>query len=463
MSAPAVDHAYRYAFPSGLEPAGAAGGPRLRLATSGGVEEHPCFFRGKLLAPRRTADLLLTLGEVARTRFHLPLAMLSRLVALADPVITSGGELMRLEAFSSCCGVYARVDLLPGSVDGEWLGRGTTNVDFNPPMRAALAGIGDGEEVRLLVGAGAVELEREAGRVVERKVPLPVRWLKGFVEVQAFQTRMELRLEAGATAARELLRSIPRQPTRGAFFVVPAGARGLRLSQRESAGAVGVGGVERLRVLEPLLRHARGIRVYGEAGGQASGWELDLGSARFTLVLSAESWRGLSGEGQVLSALAAPGLERALPRVRAALAWQAELDAEELTRTTGQDPAEVRGALAALGARGLVGFDLHTGRHYHRELPFDLAAVEALQPRLEAARKLIDEEGVRVVSREEGRIVAMVRGSGVEHRVRLDEADGGVSCSCPWFSKHRGARGPCKHALAVQILEEKVGEGGQAR
>ena len=46
----------------------------------------------------------------------------------------------------------------------------------------------------------------------------------------------------------------------------------------------------------------------------------------------------------------------------------------------------------------------------------------------------------------------IVRVSGVMHRVRLT-ADG-ARCTCPWFAKHQGTRGPCKHILAVQILCE---------
>ena len=35
----------------------------------------------------------------------------------------------------------------------------------------------------------------------------------------------------------------------------------------------------------------------------------------------------------------------------------------------------------------------------------------------------------------------------------------GYLCSCPWWLKYRGTRGPCKHALAVSILyrEHAVG------
>jgi hypothetical protein len=58
------------------------------------------------------ADLLLTLGDVARSRFHVPSAMLIRILELADPVATCADDRIRFEAFSACCSVYGRVDLL---------------------------------------------------------------------------------------------------------------------------------------------------------------------------------------------------------------------------------------------------------------------------------------------------------------------------------------------------------------
>jgi hypothetical protein len=53
------------------------------------------FVRGLLRPPRRTAELLLAVGEVARTRFFVPASMLERILRLADPVVTSGARLAR--------------------------------------------------------------------------------------------------------------------------------------------------------------------------------------------------------------------------------------------------------------------------------------------------------------------------------------------------------------------------------
>ncbi|HEY9869321.1 MAG TPA: SWIM zinc finger family protein [Candidatus Obscuribacterales bacterium] len=446
-SVAAVNVRYLYAFPSKLE--SASGKPRLMLATSGGAEPHPFFFQGRMQYPRRTADMLLACSLVSRTRFYHPLALRERLLAAADPVVTSGGERLRFEAFSVCCGVYCRLDLNPEAIDGDWTGRGTTNVDFNPPMRAALSGVLSSEQVGLNVGADGVELERSAGSVVEKKVKLPVRWLKGFVEVQAYQSRMKPAFEVSAFELRQLLRTLPQQQPwqKGAVsYMVPAG-KGVRLSQREAPGAVALGAPGRLKVLEDVLRHARVVRVYSGPDG-VSGWELVCPEASFHLVLSPEAARGFSGEGQALVELAA-GRSSDLAKVRAQLQWQAKLEPEALCKSLGADRETVLSSLAMLGSRGLVGFDLAEGTYFHRELPFDLELVEELHPRLLKARKLVEEKAVRLVLRQGDEAEAYVQGDGAEYRVMLGEAGG--RCTCPWYAKHPGERGPCSHMLAVEL------------
>jgi hypothetical protein len=460
MAALALDYLYRYAFPSEL--AAAERGPQLRLATSGGIEEHPYFFKGKLTKPKPTADLLRGLVQIVQSRFHVPPAMLERILQYADPVITSGGDRLRFEVFSGCASTYARLDLLPEAIDGEFVGRGTTNVDFNSDMRAALARIRDTETVDLSVGADTFELARPSQAVVERKVALPLRWLKGFVEVQAYQARMARFWELSGSEAQRFLRSLPRSPMKSVCWVVAGGSQshfpsGLRTTQRETKGGIPVGGLHRLRVLEDLSRYAKKLRIYADPSSQTSGWELDTGSARFDLVLSPEVWRGFSGEGQVLADLAGKDWQTILPRIQASLKWDAKIDATDLGRRFKLDPAAISAALSALGSRGLVGFDLAEEQYFHRELPFDLSRIEALQPRLKDARKLVEAGGIRISQSMGEYVEASVQGSGVEHRVRL--TSDGAKCTCPWFAKHQGKRGPCKHVLAVQILLDKESKG----
>ncbi|MGE0324471.1 MAG: SWIM zinc finger family protein [Polyangiaceae bacterium] len=457
MSALALEHRYQYLRASQL-----GGDHHLRLATVSPGDLHPHFFTGRLANPERTAKLLLSLMSVVHARFHIPAAMLERILAQSDPVVTSSDDRLRFEGFSGCCGAYARVDLHPEALEGERFGRGTTNVDFNQPMLSALAGVRGAQPVSISVGQDSVELSTEAVSVVERKVKLPMRWLRGFVEVQAVAQRMRPVLEVNGVEAARFLKGLPRMHTnRRSTWIVPSG-RSLRLSQVEPKGAardtsVRVGGLERLRCLEKLASSSKALRIFSDARTGATGWVLVFDDSRFQLLISPEVWRGFSGEGQALEALAGEAYRDVLNRVRAQLSWNAVIEPKALAERAGVPLKVVADSLAALGTRGLVGFDLDAGAYFHRELPFDLSLVERTQSRLKAARKLASEGKVRIEQRKAGNAEAYVASAGVEHHVRLTEDD--ARCSCPWYAKHQTERGPCKHLLALQIvLEDTEGE-----
>jgi hypothetical protein len=450
MSSAAIEHAYRYAFASDVVSKGER--EQMQLATSGGKAEFPYFFQGQIKHPRLTAQLLRTLAKVVTTRFHIPAAMLRKILATRDPVVTSGGGMIRFEGFSGCCSTYARVDLTPEAYDGVVVDQGTTNVDFNAGMQAALAQIRDDERVGLALGTDEVALLRGAEQIVERKVKLPVRWLKGFVEVQAYQSRMEQRAQLNKIETLRFLRSLPRTVmAKTVYWVVPAGG-GLRLSPRETKGALRIAGIERLRLLDELAPLAHGLTLFADCRGNASEWRLHFGSLDFHLTLSAETWRGFSGEGQVLTELAGKERDRLLKLVQGMLKWQAEIRPDEFATNWDASSETLRQAFATLGSRGLVGYDLARGAYFHRELPFNLSLIEEMHPRLRSAQQLVENGGVRILQRADDLIEAEVPGTDVTHRVRLSEQ--GDRCTCPWHAKHQGTRGPCKHILAVQIFTE---------
>ena len=350
MSA-AVAFAYQYARPSGLQATPRAGVDwGLNLATFSvieGVPSNPYFLQGRLTKPKVTADLLLSLSDVVRSRFYDPTKP-----QMMDPVVTSSSEVVRFEGFSSDNGLYARVDVDAAALEADIQGRGTTNVDFNAPMRAALAKVRDRDTVDLSVGADEVKLGTTGtGDVVEKKVKLPARWVRGFTEVQAYQAGMKPLFEVTGVEARRFVRSLPRSGgTTRPSFVIGAG-RGLRLSLREARDSVRIAGTDRLRLLEPIITKADSLRVFAGASG-TSAWELGTGVGRYTFMLSPEVSRGFSGEGQALDALAGDGWESALPRVRAALQWQSAIDVDAVASPAGLDRADVEGALAVLAAQG---------------------------------------------------------------------------------------------------------------
>jgi hypothetical protein len=430
----ALPHVYRYPFASHLD------GPRLAVAPELRGADEPWFFVGRLAEPQRTAELLLVLHEVVRTRFFLPLNP-----ALLDPVLTANDGVLRFEGFSSCASVYTRVDLPEEAVQASIARRGTTNVDFGLPMRAALGRIRAKDPVELAVGRDAVRLDSPAASVVEKKVQLPVRWIKGFTETAVIGARLAPRITVDGPEILRLLRSFPRSAASGwTAWVAPSG-RGARVSASEVREGVPIAGLERLRLLERLAPGARRLTVGLDEATGATAWRLDTSTASLTMLLSPRLERGFSGEGQALADLVDPAWAHALPKVRAALRWQSRLEPGALAAEHGLATDAVRGALAALASRGLVGYDAAAGAFFHRELPFDLERVDELHPRLLDARRLLAEGGVRPDG--DGRY--WVRGESAEHYVRLEP--GGDRCTCAWWAKHQGARGPCKHVLAAGL------------
>ena len=444
VTVPTAEHTYRYLEPSSVQETGSQA--EVSLATSGGAAANPYFFTGFLAGPRQTSQALLVVAEVARTRYYEPPNMVAARIAAADPVVTSNLDRLRFESFSACAGVYARLDLEPGVLDGQPRAWGTTNVDFNPPMRAALARVHDDEAMLMHVGHDEVRVETLAGSAVDRKVPLPERWLKGFAEVQVASARMVLRHDLPAVEARRFLQSLPRTRSRAVAWATPAGG-GLRLASRPTDAAACLAGPERLRLLEKLLPFARSLRIYGplpesRRSPEPSAWELELDGARVVLALSPELFRGFSGEGGVLADLATDD-EAVVEQVADSLHGEPTIDTDQVSRTTGIERPDVQTALGALGAAGRVGYDLGQSAYFHRELPYDRATLEGMHPRLLGARELVETGAVRLS--ENG---GVVRSGDAEYVVRFE--DGVARCTCTWFAKHRGERGPCKHVLAVQ-------------
>ncbi|GAA4602715.1 hypothetical protein BJY16_004340 [Actinoplanes octamycinicus] len=428
-----VTAAYTYLGSSTLD-------DRLTLQTSGGPAAHPRFFTGFLTSPGAAATGLLAVAEVARTRYFRPLPPAS-----LDPVVTAGSDRLRFESFSGCCGVYARLDVLPGGLDGEILAHGTTNVDVNLPLQRALTRVGRSDPMHVAVGPDDLTVTTFDGPLVERKVPLPSRWLRGFAEAQVLTARFDPRAEIGVAEARALVNRLP-ATDKSVLWAVPAG-RSLRFTSRPVPGAVCLPGAGRLAALKPFLRYAVSLRVYGPAvaagsGPVASTWELSMPTLRLSVTLSPEPYRGFSGEGAVLESLASDEVTDDADLVSALLSWDPTIDVDALATASGLGATRVRDALTQLGTAGRVGYDVAEAGYFHRTLPYAADAVERMNPRLAGARALISAGAVTL-----GPEVSVVVSGDQTYHVRHESQ----SCTCPWWAKHRGGRGPCKHVLAVRM------------
>lgn len=451
----AVEHTYRYLHESTY-----VAGEGLGLATAGGRVDNPYFFRGFVENADQVARALLVVAEVARTRYF-DAGVASR---MRDPVVTSNRSVLRIESFSACNGVYARFDLDNAGFECDQLDWGTTNVDVNEPLRAALTGIGAGDPLRMSVGSEALQVDTLDESIVEKKVPLPDRWLKGFAEVQIASSGMMQVADLGTAAARAALRDLPLQKTGNRTMWVAFSKSGARLTQRSDGTSPSLVGPQRLAALRRLLPFARRLDVFAEptrnrqpTGGRAasveapraSAWVIELDSARMTLVISPELYRGFSGEGAVLEALAAAD-DHAVADVASRLVGQANLDPNTLCAETSATLPQVMDALRVLGAAGRVGHDVRADGFFHRDLPFDRSTLEAMQPRLRDASDLVSGGAVHHADDR-----CLVESEGTTYTVRV--TPDGSTCTCVWFAKHRGERGPCKHVLAAQLAIVRAG------
>jgi len=439
---------YRYAFAShvveGVTPA-------LALAATNRMSQGKLFFSGTLSRPDLAAALLLATSEVALQRYFTPKGDIVRRLRGADPVVSASGGRLRFEAFSRCCGVYARADFLPGMLAPEVFVKGVTNVDFNPDTRAALATVRAGAAMALRVSSDAVEISSTRETVIERKVLLQLRWLRGFAEVQALATRLEMAMTLDGPQARRFLSSLPKAVgARDHVWLSPTPG-GPRLSQRAGDGAVASAGLGRLSAMKPLARFARGLRIYAGAFG-TSAFELDFDVARFLIVLSATPSRGFSGEGQLLAALASGG-EATMDRIAKALSDEDDVSLDALAQHARLLATDVVTTLSLLAAQGVAGYDPRERRFFHRELPFDRSSIESLHPRLRDARRLVEARAVSIDVSSGPNVTARVTGGDVEHRTRLDGAE--FHCTCAWHSRTVGESGPCKHVLATLLATKR--------
>ncbi|AZB19772.1 SWIM zinc finger family protein [Chryseobacterium indologenes] len=404
----------------------------------------PCFFWGNVHQPFILARCLISLSNIVKSSFNLSSFQMA---LLKDPIVTVGNEKLRFEGFSHCAGVYARVDVLPDGLDGEFLENGTTNVDFNQGMITALGSIRPNEKIMLSVGAKEVGLYKEEKKVVERKVPLPVKWIKGLGTVQIYLSESEERYTFNKIQTQQLFRGMPKGIVKSDYYLILRGNKPM-FSPVKSADAICIGGLHRLRLLEPLLPYIDSMQVFAHPDMRSTTWQLRIGNIRFIFSLSRECWRGFSGEGALLDNLIEEVSDKWIDAVDKYAYANQSFSTEMLLLEENISLTKVDNLTGRLAAMGLLGYDLDDREFFYRRLPFKLNRIIELNPRMKNAEKLINEGKVDILNNTEERTEARVEGTGVHHTVIIEEEK--ERCTCEWFSKYQGERGPCKHVLAVK-------------
>ncbi|MEV7973994.1 SWIM zinc finger family protein [Cellulomonas sp. NPDC089187] len=412
--------------------------------TPDGIVARPSFFHGFATRPQVVARGLVTLADITATRYfqYTPTAQ-------RDPVLTAQGDRLRAECFSACNGVYARLDLLGTGFDGGDIARGTTNVDIGATMRSALTEVARDQLLHLDVGSDGLAVSSPEHTAVERPVQMPDRWVRALGNAAELHHGLPEAFTLTGMAARQFVAALPAATGTGRDGWLAPTRTGVRLTPRRTPGAVHIAGLHRLSAVKRMLSQLRDVRVYGTDEPGPVLVEFGLPEARLTLGLTEESWRGHSGEGALLTALAGAEVLADADLISALLAFEPVIEVPRLAREAALDEDAVHQALAVLAVSGRVGWDAHDRAWFHRELPDEPDRVEKDNPRLVTARRLA--EAGKVHSTADGVwLVGSSRGA-VEHRVQLEPDS---RCTCPWWLRHGNGRGPCAHVLAVRMSQD---------
>jgi len=411
------------------------------------VNNIPCFFWGSLTDPYVTAKCWSTIAKVVRSSFG-PIP-----ASLRDPIVTAGTERIRFEGFSSCNGVYVRLDMKPASIDGEFMASGTTNVDFNDPMLNALNSIQKNEKVTLAVGQQEVQVITSKTKVTEKKVTLPTRWIKGLTSVQLYLADMDLKFELNKIQTIQLFQNLPKGTVKGDFFISKRAGK-FMFSTLATADAVRVGGLHRLRLLDGILAIADKVYIYESADKQTIAFVYEFGKMQLLMAFSPDAYRGFSGEGKALDQMTENLPVEWVYGLNSLLKANENFDPTLLSIEHDIDFGTMGQLTSSLSSIGLLGYDLMGRSHFYRQLPFKTERILSLNPRLKNAKKLIDEEQVQILKKENSYIEAEVKGTGVLHKVVIDKQ--GYRCTCEWFTTYQGKRGICKHILAVKMVAGEI-------
>lgn len=407
------------------------------------VNNIPCFFWGTLTDPYVTAKCWSTIAKVVRSSFG------PTPPSLRDPIVSAGTERIRFEGFSSCNGVYVRLDMKPESIDGEFIASGTTNVDFNDPMLNALNSIQKNEKVTLAVGQQDVQVITSKAKVTEKKVTLPMRWIKGLTSVQLYLADMDLKFELNKIQTIQLFQTLPKGNVKGDFFITKRAGK-FMFSTIMTTDGVRIGGIHRLRLLDGVLAISEKIFIYESADKQTCALVCEFGKMQLLMAFSPDAYRGFSGEGKALEHMTENVSVEWVYGLNSLLKSNETFDPTLLSIEHDIDFGTMDQLTSSLSSIGLLGYDLMGRNHFYRQLPFKTARILSLNPRLKNAKKLVDNEEVQMLRNEAGYVEANVKGTGVQHKVVLDHL--GDRCTCEWFTAYQGKRGICKHILAVKML-----------
>lgn len=433
------------------------------------------------------------LAKAQRAYFDWLLANDPLAFCLLDPVISVHPDRVLLEVFSKDEGCYGLLSfdhsVFTGNGDTQF---GTTNIDYSETLAHSIEQIRSFRQTRLSIGQEAVGLQVETAavraddEVIEKKVQVPVSWLRGFLQVQSaahlpmdhirlkaidlYNVLHHLRLHADVKGKRRGLAielvpgQYPRLILEPTDTVITSSAAPY---QGKQAKIIRLWGRRRLALLKRMLPFAEHVDVALLGNGMPSYWTLSGQGVSLTLALtgfSAANW------SQALNFdLLLPRHQNSDDSVKQVLTYLQSrhvasfdqiAEASQLSRT------DCFAALQQACQQGWVMYDRHAAVYRYRPLtaePLDMAHFRYRQPAEQQAYELLAQaDGIGALDvmllPTEGVEVAATINVAADKRsylskLKLNE-EGMVAkaeCSCHAIMQHGLAHGPCSHLVALRI------------
>ena len=419
--------------------------------TPNGVENDPLFFNGEIIYPTIVSGGLLVLADIVSTRYfkYVP-------VAQRDPILSAQGDILRAECFSACNGVYARMDLFQSALDGEIL-YGTTNVDIGSNLRKSLFNVKQGDRLKFRIGDDgwkALHSKNLDGSMltdihIQRPVKMPDRWVRALGNCAMLHQNMEYKFHIEGMQAKSFIAMLPAATGKERSGWLTPTKTGVMLKPKEEKNSVYISGLHRLSALKRIMSNVNAVYFYAPNDGEPGQMmiEVCMTGANITLSLTAKSYEGYSGEGALLDSLSTPKILECADKIDNILNFESRLDIDKISKSIGIVKNDMNDAMELLAVSGKLGFDVRDRAFFHRELPDDPDRVLKDNPRLEGAKKLVEDTEYIYDN------IWHVKSGDTTYRVIFptDENLENAKCTCTWYLKHQNSRGPCKHILAVKL------------
>ncbi|MDJ0837775.1 MAG: helix-turn-helix domain-containing protein [Acidobacteriota bacterium] len=411
---------------------------------------------------------------------HDPLAWF-----ILDPVITVHPDALFFEVFSKDEGCYARLrfDREAFATEGDPV-YGTTNIDFSESFYSGLQDLREFRISHLTVGTDAVALEHAGGETaVEKKVGIPLSWLRGFLQLQSagLLPRTVIRMEAvdlynllrhlrlhadrkkGGRAIRVEL--TPGEPVRLVLEpwnkVLPLAMVYKGLKPR----IIRIWGRRRLMLLERILPFATEVHMHLCGSGLPTWFTVKAGPATFTLAVTgftASDWSRACTFDLLMPRRDDNTTE--LQAVIAHLDTHFAVTVDQLSKALKLKKAAIMEAVQRGCQQGLLFMEDKVCRR--RPLTEQPLMGEDLRFRNPDERRAYDLLAAGAVSIESentvfgvgtelvGKVIAATEQR--EYRPLLTLDDEGrarkAECTCPKFRKHGLKQGPCPHLTALRLF-----------